>query len=218
MTPDEQAIIYCIQNQDSSELASLLAANPGLADTRTDAGVSALMLALYTGQRHLARSIAAHRMGLDIFEASALGVRAVIERSLEMDPDAVMHISADGMSPLHFAARFNQPDICGLLLDRGANPDFVSENPLAFTPLHAAVAGASLESTELILDAGASVDRRQGDGLTALMAAAGTGQIEMVALLLDHGADSDARSEQGLRAAELAIDQGFDEVADILGA
>ncbi|MDQ2068877.1 ankyrin repeat domain-containing protein [Natronospira bacteriovora] len=216
MSPQEEAVVQAIQARDSETLSSLLAANPALADTRTDAGVSALMLALYTGQRRLARAIADHRDGLDIFEAAALGLCGHIERSLEMDPDAAMHVSADGMTPLHFAARFDQAEATALLLERGAAPDHVSENPLAFTPLHAAIAGASLESAELLLDAGAFVDARQGDGLTSLMAAAATGQIEMIELLIDHGANREMRNQKGLRAAEIAVDQGFDEIADIL--
>lgn len=218
MSAQELAIIDAIQEQDTEALAELLAANPALADTRTPAGVSALMLALYSGQRRLARLLADHRQGLDIFEAAALGLEAHLERSLEMDPDAVMHVSADGMTPLHFSSRFNQPAVTALLLERGANPDFISENPLAFRPLHAAVAGASLESAELLLDAGATIDARQGDSLTPLMAAAATGQIELVELLLDHDADTELRSEKGLRAAEIASDQGFDDIAEILAS
>lgn len=216
MGPQEEAVIEAIVNGDSDRLSESLAAQPGLADTRTQGGVSALMLALYAGQRRLARLIADQRTGLDIFEAAALGLTAHVERSLEMDPDAVMHVSPDGMTPLHLAARFGQSEIVALLLERGAGVDFVSENPLAFTPLHAAVAGASLESAEQLIDAGASVDTRQGDGLTPLMAAAATGQIEMVELLTDHGADKEARAGNGLRAAEIAIDQGFDDIAEIL--
>jgi uncharacterized protein len=216
MSAQEFAVIDAIQEQDSDALAELLAANPALADTRTEGGVSALMLALYSGQRRLARIIADHREGLDIFEAAALGLEAHLERSLEMDPDAVMYISADGMSPLHFSSRFDQPHITALLLERGANPELSSENPLAFSPLHAAVAGASLESAELLLDAGASINARQGDSLTPLMAAAATGQIELVELMLDHGADTELRSSKGLRAAEIAVDQGFDDIAELL--
>jgi len=216
MTPQEEAVIEAIQQQQSDELADLLVASPGLADTRTQAGVSALMLAMYTGQRRLARLIADQRSGLDIFEAASLGLPTHVERSLEMDPEAAQHVSADGMTALHFAARFDQPEIVNLLITRGAAPDAVSENPLAFTPLHAAVAGASLESAETLLDAGVIVNRAQGDGLTALMAAAATGQIEIVGLLLDHGADPEIRAPNGLRPAELAADHGFDEIADLL--
>lgn len=216
MGPQEEAVIEAIINGDSDRLSESLAAQPGLADTRTQGGVSALMLALYAGQRRLARLIADQRTGLDIFEAAALGLTAHVERSLEMDPDAVMHVSPDGMTPLHLAARFGQSEIVALLLERGAGVDFVSENPLAFTPLHAAVAGASLESAEQLIDAGASVNTRQGDGLTPLMAAAATGQIEMVELLTDHGADKEARAGNGLRAAEIAIDQGYDDIAEFL--
>jgi len=216
MSPQEEAIIQAIKDQDADQLADMIAANPGLADTRTAAGVSALMLAMYTGQRRLARLIADQRSGLDIFEAASLGLVPHVERSLEMDPEAGHHISADGMNALHFAARFDQPSVVTLLLARGTPADIISENPLAFTPLHAAVAGASLESAEALLDAGALVDRRQGDGLSPLMAAAATGQIEMVVLLSDHGADTELRAPNGLRAAELAVDNGFDDIADIL--
>lgn len=216
MGPQEEAVIQAIVNGDDDRLIEALSAQPGLADTRTQAGVSALMLALYAGRRRLALLIADRRTGVDIFEAAALGMQPHLERSLEMDPDSVMHVSPDGMTPLHLAARFNQPAVVSLLLERGADADHVSENPLAFTALHAAVAGASLESAEFLIDAGADINRRQGDGLTPLMAAAATGQIEMVELLTDHGADTEARAGNGLRAAEIAVDQGYDDIASLL--
>jgi len=218
MNSQEHAVIEAINEGDSEALASLIAAYPDLANTRTEAGVSALMLALYSGQRGLARMLAEARDGLDIFEAAALGLNAHVERSLEMDPEAAEHVSADGMTPMHFAARFKQADTVRLLIERGGAPDYPSENPLAFTPLHAAIAGGSLESAEHLLDSGASVNARQGDGLTALMAAAATGQIELVELLLDHDADPEMKAANGLRAAELAVDQGYDDIAELMQA
>ncbi len=216
MTPMEQSLIDAIQNGDAQTVTDLLATTPGLADTRTQGGVSALLLAIYGGRRSIARQIAENREGLDIFEAAALGHRSHLERSLELDPEGAEHYSADGLTPLHLAARFNQPEACQLLLDRGADPDRISDNPLGFRPLHAAVAGHSLEAAELLLDAGATPDARQGDGLTSLMAAAATGQIEVVELLLDHGADPDLRSKEGLTARDLARTQSFEDIESLL--
>lgn len=212
----EEEFLSAVQAGDPETVDALLAATPGLADTRTGGGVSALMLALYAGHRGVARRIAASRDGLDMFEAAALGMPDHLRRSLDLDPEGADHLSADGMRPLHLAARFGQAEACSVLLDTGADPDRVSDNPIAFCPLHAAVAGASLECAELLLDAGADPNRPQGDGLTPLMAAAATGQIELVELLLDHGADPHSQSRDGLTAGQLAARQGYDDLLELL--
>lgn len=212
----ENDFLSAVQAGDPDQTDALLAATPGLADTRTPGGVSALMLALYAGHRAVARRIAASRDGIDVFEASALGFLDALRRSLEMDPEGAHHLSADGMRPLHLAARFGQAKACEILLETGADPDPISDNPIAFRPLHAAIAGGSLEGAELLLDAGADPNQPQGDGLTPLMAAAATGQIEIVELLLDHGADPKPRSRDGLTAAQIASHQGHEDLIELL--
>ena len=50
---------------------------------------------------------------------------------------------------------------------------------------------------EQLLDAGASLEARDGRGANPLARAAQSGQIEIVALFLDRGAQIDARSLEG---------------------
>jgi ankyrin repeat protein len=211
-------MLEAIQADDRDGVAELLAASPGLADARTPGGVSALMVAAYLGRAAIVRMILQRRGGFDVFEAAAFCLVDSVHRSLETDPDALQNVSPDGLTPLHLAARFAQTEMLRMLVERGAEIDAVSHNPLAFTPLHAAVAGHCLECAELLLDAGANANFRQADGLTPLMASAATGQVELVELLLDHGASIGLRSRDGYTARDLAVDNGYDEIADLLDA
>lgn len=65
-----------------------------------------------------------------------------------------------------------------------------------FTPLHWAVAVDQPGTAEILLDAGAPVDQREGTlGHTPLMAAALLGYADIAALLLDRGAALDAEDD-----------------------
>ena len=67
-------------------------------------------------------------------------------------------------------------------------------SPLAWAALH-----GRTEAAEWLLDNGAKVNARNGDGSTALHSAAFMGRPEVVRLLLDRGADADAVDANGLR-------------------
>lgn len=69
---------------------------------------------------------------------------------------------------------------------------------------------------QLLLDAGANVNGRQGDGITPLMSAAWNNQVEFVRKLLALGADPNTRLESGLTALMLAISCGYSEIVEVL--
>jgi ankyrin repeat protein len=102
-------------------------------------------------------------------------------------------------------------DIDGIraLLHAGADPDL--QDVAGETALHR-VLGAELEPGEapeplnveiagILLDAGADINGRSGEGLTPLMLAVDSGELEdRMALLLSRGADPDVRDADGRTA------------------
>ncbi|HEY6400212.1 MAG TPA: ankyrin repeat domain-containing protein, partial [Blastocatellia bacterium] len=93
-------------------------------------------------------------------------------------------------SPLSAAAYKGRLDAVRLLLDRGADPNVVSDaGPL----INAAEAG-HVEIVSLLLDRGAIIDRIVPGNQNALIRASGKGRLEVVKLLVARGADVNARA------------------------
>ena len=204
---------------DAAAVRGILALEPALARSRDDAGVSALLHAVYRrAGGDLLDVLREHAEPLDVFEAAAVGDTARLAALLDGDGKRVVEqISADGFTPLHLAAFFGQPDAVEALLLAGADPRAVANNPMRVEPVHSAAAGRSYRAVALLLEAGASVDARQEGGYVPLHAAAANGDEEIVDLLLDGGADHTARTDDGQSAPGLARENGHDELARRLG-
>jgi ankyrin repeat protein len=92
------------------------------------------------------------------------------------------------------------------------------------TPLINAVQRGDIRVIPLLLDAGAhthprlDLDIEDNDGNTALMIAARLGSGEIVRLLLDAGAKTNYKNKEGKRAEQIAIDNGFMDIASMIGA
>ncbi len=207
-----QPFLDAVRAGDEAAAELMLAGDPALAGARDGRGTTAVLLALYHGHPVLARSLAARRADLDIFEAAALGALERARGLLDADPALAGAYAEDGFYPLGLAAFFGQPAMVELLLARGAPVDAVARNGTRVMALHAAVAARDLESARLLLAHGADARATQADGFTPLHGAAQNGQLELVELLLAHGADPSARSSGGHTPLDLAQAQGHGEV------
>jgi glycerophosphodiester phosphodiesterase len=106
----------------------------------------------------------------------------------------------DGETALHIAARFGH-DECARVLIRGtpeqkANLE-LTEKSFAWTPLHIAAVDGHLSVVQLLVDAGADVDKRDSSGWTAKEHAALRGHLPIARLLAAHSQrdeDDDAAS------------------------
>ncbi len=197
------------------EQAALDALDQGPA--RHPTGPTPVLYALYHGHPELARRLAARRGALDLAEAAALDDAARVAELIEGGAAADTR-TPDGYTPLQLAAFFGAPAAAALLLQRGADPGAVADNPMRVQPLHAAVAGRHHEIAAQLVAAGVDVDARQQGGYTPLLAAAGSGDTALVRLLVDAGADPGLADDQGVRPAELAAQHGHDGLADELRA
>jgi ankyrin repeat protein len=186
-------LIEAAKAGDVTRVRELLRGLPSSAAARNESGESALMAALYRGHRDLAEEIADAQIAagdpLDVFAAAALGRDDQLERALT-DPAAVGAFAYDGWTALHLAAFFGQLGAATRLLDSGASLAAVSRNPLANTPLHAAVAGGHSEVSLFLIGRGADVHAADSGKHTPLHIAAEAGYLPVVEALLARGADA----------------------------
>ncbi|HZB22568.1 MAG TPA: ankyrin repeat domain-containing protein [Gaiellaceae bacterium] len=196
-------LIEAIEAQDGDRVASLVAAQPELAEDRNESGVSALMYAHYYGVDSTPIR-AARRSPLDVFEAATVGDIDRLRELLDEDPELARARSVDAGTALHFAAFFGQSAAANFLLERGADPHAVSATFGGVTPLHSAAAARNRETVRALLAAGADPNARQQGGFTAIHAAAQNGELEMLDDLLAAGADATASTDDGRVAADFA--------------
>jgi ankyrin repeat protein len=211
--PDAADLIAAVIAGDPTRVAEIVAADPGLAEARDGAGVSALLLARYRHDRPVLDALLAADPEMDIFDAAALGHLDRLRDRLEQGPGRVTAFSADGFTALHLAAFFGKSEAVRTLLDAGAPVDIRGRNTLANRPLHAAAAGRNVEACRMLLAAGAEVDVAEHGGLTPLHLAAQEGDVEMTELFLSAGADPSVRADDGRTPIDLAEAAGHADLA-----
>jgi ankyrin repeat protein len=198
------AIFDAIRAGDTERVSTLLAADPAMARTRNDAGVSAIMQAVYQRQHAIVELLRANIGEFDIFEAAALGDAARVRSLLRDQPDLVRTYSPDGFTPLHLASFFSQPAAVEELLNNGADPDAVATNGSKLAVINSAAASNNAEVVKMLLRGGANPDAQQHGGFTALHAGAQHNNAEMIQALLASGADASLRTDDGKTAADMA--------------
>jgi arylsulfatase A-like enzyme len=88
-------------------------------------------------------------------------------------------------------------------LGAGTSPGLL-EPSLGIQPLSMAAMQGNLELVGLLIEAGAEVDARNGDGATPLLGAAFLGRIEVFGMLLDQGADPKLQNYNGDTVASVS--------------
>jgi len=195
---------------------ALLAADPGLAQFREENGVSAVLIARYLGHDEFAREIADAHPGVDLWEAAALGDLHRTNELLENGMAEINAPNADGFSALGLACYFGHLEEAKLLLDRGADPNIISANPMAYLPIHSALGGGHKEIVALLIMRGAEVDEPSGSDWTPLHYVAESGDIETANLLIKAGARSGYTRDDGKTALEVAEENGFTDLARLI--
>src|SRR5664279_5746693 len=212
----EQDIFAAITANDKERVAQLVAANAAVAHARNAGGISALMQARYENRLEIVELLRSPAGDLDIFEASALGDVARLNRLLANDGGLVKARSADGFTPLHLACFFGQLEAAETLVQYGADTNAVSPSRIAV--IHSAAASRNAELLKLVLRAGANPNSQQQAGYTALHEAAMHNSVERAQALLDAGADPAIKTDKGQTAADMAVQEGSREVAELLNS
>lgn len=126
-------------------------------------------------------------------------------------PDAPWGTVETHFDPIHSAARMQDADALKQELDGGVDVDVLNgcaaNGDGGNTALWFAAQGpypGGLEVAQVLLGAGAKVNRKCEHGRTALQMAAAWGHLDVVELLVDFGADAEIRDDEGLNAIEMA--------------
>lgn len=198
-------VMEAVNAGDVDALAALLERDPSAAALRGDEGASPLLNALYRGRRDLAELFVRHGRELDGWEAAAMGDADRLRAHLDADSGLLARRTHDGWTPLHLATFFGQQGTMALLLERGADPNALSENWMRNTPLHAALNGPLLaEGIAALLAAGADPNARQKGGFGPLHSAANRGDVAVIELLLHAEADPNAAADDGRTPLDFA--------------
>jgi ankyrin repeat protein len=205
-----------IKQGNLAAVENLLSQNPELINAKDSGGASAVLTAVYYGQPALADLLIARGAPLDLFEACAAGRLEVVRGLVDQSPAQVNAWAPDGFQPLGLACFFGHKEIAKLLLERSAEVNSPSRNPLKVQPLNSAAAAQNLDIARLLLDHGADPNARQGEDFTPLHAAGQNGQVGMIRRLLERGANPRSASADGKTAYDLAVENGHTEAAQLL--
>ncbi|THF84772.1 ankyrin repeat domain-containing protein [Deinococcus sp. KSM4-11] len=217
MTTDaERELFLAIQANDGVQVRALVRGDPALLRAVSPMGVSPVLFATYYRKHDMAHVLIDEGATLDIFEAAAVGDAARVQALTAREAGLVSAVSADGFTPLGLAAFFGRAEVAQHLLERGADVNAVSRNPMRVQPLHSAVAGNHEALARLLVAAGAEVNAVQQDDFTPLMAAAQNGNAALVVFLLAAGAAAGAVTSDGRTAGSLAREEGHTEVMALL--
>jgi ankyrin repeat protein len=135
------------------------------------------------------------------------------------DPDI-----KNGVSMLYLAVTTNNIDAVRLLLEFKADPN--TQNSLfKQTPLMQALNLEAFELVELLLNHGADPDIPDVHGKTVLMKVLqfpatfklAKSRKKILYMLLSHGADVTAKDRNGMTAIDIAKQNGFNDLAEIMG-
>lgn len=116
--------------------------------------------------------------------------------ALAKNPQLANRASAEGDTPLMYAAYWGKTVYTKALLEYGADPN--AKDTDGYTPLHLAAAKGHFQTVKILLQKQASVDETTKDGMTPLMLAAKDGHDRTARLLIAYGADWTKRSGENL--------------------
>jgi len=205
-----------IQARDTAAVKRMLAAEPQLASARNEKGQSALLLALYSGNKELCDALQAQDIPLELHEAAALGRLERVKQLVEEMPTQAKTYSPDGFAVIALAAVFGHLEVTEYLFEKGADVNAAATNGTGYNALTGAVASGHTALVSWLLANGADPNYRYGAGYSPLLTAAANGHLGIVSILLASGADLQAETNDGKTALSFAQERGHAEVAEFL--
>ncbi len=224
MQPVDRLVAAALQGR-VDQVRQMVAADRALLSARNMFGAGAVHAARYGGQDAVLELLRDLGLAVDGFLAAELGCPPQLSEVIAADAGFAGRFDQRGTTALHSAVYWGQFHAAELLLDAGADPNAVSRDGfLHIAPLGSAIAttpgipqpsdseDAVLDLVRLLLERGADVNGRRGDGMTALHTACWRGLSRVAQELLAAGADpastATAGPHQGQTPADTALAQG----------
>jgi len=201
---------------DAAKVKEMLQADPSLAQSKDENGLSVVLKATYYGKRDVVEALLASGVELSVFEAAATGQTERIRSLIQQDPELVNCYAPDGFAPLSLAVFFGHPETVNALLAAGAEVNAPSRETMKLTPLASAMATAQNEIARTLIEHGANVNAKAESELTPLHTAAARGNIEAATLLLEHGADINATTTDGKKPISYAEERNQPDMVEFL--
>ena len=211
-----EARFEAIRSGDVIKVCELARANAALVNARNANGVSAVLMACYTGRHEIRDALIASGASVALHEAVAAGKLDRVQGFVEKDGALAHGYSPDGFPLLALAAAFGHEDVTRYLHGKGADVNAVATNGTGYNALTGAVAGNHIAIVKWLAENGANVNYRYAKGHSPLLEAAANGKTEIVKILLTHGADVNARTDAGKSALNFAEERGHAELAAYL--
>ncbi|KAG6368663.1 hypothetical protein INS49_002876 [Diaporthe citri] len=211
----------------SAEVVKLLLENGASVETRDDNGTAPLLVACDVGcfgaAELILKTLPAHE-DLNSYKPNFL--LAAVRQGSYKTTEALLRrgVSPDcydeDLSALGLAALNERLDLCKLLLEFKADPNFAHHDSMR-PPLMIAAADGNLDIATLLIRSGADVNKawkKENLVRQSLGFAAWHGHAEIVRALLDNGADPNAVDERDWTALLLAAGEGHIEIVRLLCA
>src|SRR6266849_1942075 len=215
-TESKTALFEAIRAGDLGKVHSLLTADPSLASTKNEAGVSAVLLSIYTGRNDLRELLLQNGAPLEFHEAAAAGNLQRVKEFTEKDASLAQSFSPDGFPVFALSCFFGHLEVARYLAEKGADIHAVSTTGTGYNALTASVAGGHTQLVKWLLACGMDENYLYGPGYTPLLTAAANGNLEIVKLLLTAGADPYAKTNDGKSALDLATERNHPALAEFL--
>ncbi|KAL9046858.1 MAG: hypothetical protein Q9214_000422 [Letrouitia sp. 1 TL-2023] len=208
------AIHEAAREGKTSEVDSLLTANPRLATRRDDDDRLPIHWALSNNQQPVVELLVARRdFDPDVQDGSgwtplmiASSLREgddLVDLLLKKDADVNMK-THNGQTALHFCASKNNLDVARKLIAQKASARVKDKR--GQLPLHRAAAGGSVPMVHLLLENKSPLNATDIAGYTALHHAIAEGHGDTALVLLKAGAETDKKDADGHLALDLAPD------------
>jgi ankyrin repeat protein len=197
-------------------MVDLLLSRGAPIDARNLAGATALFFAADGNHTAIAQRLIDRGANVNLAgRSNVTPVSAAAYRGNDAIVESLLARGADdrapdqtGKTPIVYAAASARVEIVARLLKRDIDVNARYPNDLtllmwASGPDESAPEPQAIKVVQLLLDAGARIDDRDGRGRTALMIAAEGGHAGIASLLLARGADPSLQDKAGKRAADL---------------
>jgi ankyrin repeat protein len=229
--PIDKEFLDAVQKRDLPKIDALLSKGANVNTHEDTNGYFALQYAINWPDASLVKLLL--DKGAAVNGADHMGNTALTDAAHEQGPayTAIVKLLIARGADIHArheaaifgAARYAEPDVVKLLLAKGAPANARNVEQPGDTVLMAAASGASLETLQLLLAAGADIKATNDDGQTALMKAVTLDhrynpaqRLPMIELLLSKGAEINAKAKDGKTPLLHSVVQHMSEAGGVI--